>query len=101
MTSSHDQGLRELIRQIVAEERRQAVADQDPLVLKTVGAVLTGFGIEEEDRLEIRADLIHLRKWRKSVEQVERLSWAAIITAIVGGALGAFWLGIKVAVLRQ
>jgi hypothetical protein len=54
--------------------------------------------MEEEDRRELRADFQHLRRWRKSVEQAQSYTFKAVITIIVAGVLGAFWLGIKVTV---
>ena len=44
----------------------------------------TGFVIEEDDRKELQADFIYLRKWRKRVEQSQSLA-----SAIVGGTVGA------------
>jgi hypothetical protein len=48
---------------------------------------LTKFGIhDDDDPKEIRADFLHLRRWRKSVEQVENLTVKMVITAIVKAA---------------
>jgi hypothetical protein len=47
-------------------------------------------------RIELRADLQHLRRWRKSVEQAQSYTFKAVITIIVTGFVGAVWLGIKV-----
>ena len=70
--------------------------DLDAVVLKTIATILTSFGIEEEDRRELRADFQHLRRWRKSVEQVQSYTFKAVITVIVTGLVGAVWLGAKV-----
>jgi len=45
---------------------------------------------------EMRADFLHLRRWRKSVEQAQSYTFKAVITIIVSGLVGAVWLGIKV-----
>lgn len=45
---------------------------------------------------EVRADLQHLRRWRKSVEQAQSYTFKAVITVIVTGLMGAVWLGVKV-----
>jgi hypothetical protein len=45
---------------------------------------------------EMRADFLHLRRWRKSVEQAQSYTFKAVITIIVTGFVGAVWLGIKV-----
>lgn len=67
----------------------------DDVVMKAVATILTSFGIEDDDRKELQADLLHLRKWRKSVEQAQSLTFRMVMTAIVGGLVGATWLGIK------
>lgn len=64
-------------------------------VRKEISGILTSFGIEEDDRRELRADLAHLRRWRKSVEQAQSYTFRAIITAIISGVIGALWLGFK------
>jgi hypothetical protein len=47
-------------------------------------------------RIELRADLQHLRRWRRSVEQAQSYTFKAAITVIVTGFVGAVWLGLKV-----
>lgn len=85
--------VKSVIHEVLAEQN----SDHDQVVLKTIAAILTSFGIEEEDRKEIRADFIHLRKWRKSVEQAQSYTFKAVITVIATGIVGAVWLGIKTA----
>jgi hypothetical protein len=87
--------VRQVVSDVLAEQQRLHNADVDTVVLKTLTTLLTSFGIEEEDRKELRSDFQHLRKWRKGVEQVERVGWGAVITVIVTGTLGALWVGIK------
>ena len=53
-------------------------------------------GIDQNDRKEIREDLRHLRRWRKSVEQAQTLTFTAVIGTIATGILAAVWMGIKV-----
>jgi hypothetical protein len=78
-------------------ERQRLHRDEiDAVVLKTVATILTSFGIEEEDRQELRADFQHLRRWRKSVEQAQSFAFKAVITIIVTGLVGAAWLGVRV-----
>jgi hypothetical protein len=38
---------------------------------------------------------MHLRRSRKSVEQVQDYTVQVVVTAIVGGFLGVIWLGVK------
>jgi len=89
--------IEEVVRKVLAEQK-QAEPDVDKVALKTIATLLTSFGIEEDDRLELRADFLHLRKWRKSVEQTQTFAFKAAITVIVTGILGALWMGLKVAI---
>jgi hypothetical protein len=79
----------------LCEQQRIHHSDIDAVVDRAIATVLASFGIEEEDRRELRADFQHLRRWRKSVEQAQGFSFKAVITVIVAGFLGAVWLGIK------
>jgi hypothetical protein len=76
-------------------ERKRDTDNIDGTVLKTVSAILTSFGIEEDERKEIRADFLYVRKLRKSTETISRVGWTAAITVIVTGFLGVLLLGIK------
>ncbi len=89
--------IREIVSAVLEEESRRRGAAVDEVVLKAVATILTSFGIEEEDRIEMKADFVHLRKWRKSVEQAQSLTFKAVITAIATGVIGAVWLGVKTA----
>lgn len=87
--------VRTIVAETLAEQKRIQDDEIDAIVLKTIATVLTSFGINEDDRRELRADLSHLRRWRKSVEQAQSYTFRAIITVIVTGLLGLVWLGIK------
>jgi hypothetical protein len=88
--------IRAIVAETLAEQQRRRHDDINAVVLKTVATILTSFGIEEEDRRELRADFQHLRRWRKNVEQAQSSTFKAVITIIVTGLVGAVWLGIKV-----
>ena len=90
-----DHEVKAIIAEVLAEQKRLYGGETEEAVHRTLSTILTSFGIEEEDRAELRADFIHLRKWRKSVEQAQSLTIKAMITVIVAGAAGALWLGIK------
>ena len=91
----HETEIRAIVVETLAEQQRLRRDDTDAVILKTIATILTSFGIEEEDRKELRADLQHLRRWRKSVEQAQSYTFKAVITVIVTGFVGAVWLGIK------
>lgn len=89
--------IRKVIVAVIHENNAMQREQFDAIALKTLASVLTAFGIEEDDRLEFRADMAHLRKWRRSVETVERVGWTTAVGVIVTGVLGVLWLGIKTA----
>jgi hypothetical protein len=86
------------VAETLAEQKRLHNNEADEVVLRTINAALTSFGIEEEDRVELRADFQHLRRWRKSVEQAQGYTFKIVITVIVTGLIGAVWTGFKLAV---
>lgn len=87
--------IKAVVREVLDEQRQSDQPDIDAVVLKTIATILTSFGIEEEDRKELQADFRHLRRWRKSIEQTQTYAFKTVVTVLVGGVLGALWLGIK------
>jgi hypothetical protein len=85
--------VKEVVREVLAEQKQEP--DLDQAVLKTIATLLTSFGIEESDRVELKADFVHLRKWRKSFDQATSLTFKVVVTTLVTGFLAALWLGIK------
>jgi hypothetical protein len=92
----HEADIRAIVAETLAEQQRLRNSDIDAVVLKAIATILTSFGIEEEDRKELRADFQHLRRWRKSVEQAQSYTFKAVITVLVTGLVGAAWLGVKI-----
>lgn len=75
------------------------MADSDEhietIVKKTVHETLLQLGLDADDPLELQADFGHLRKSRKSAEQLRgRSMWLVIATAIAG-FLSAAWTGFQ------
>lgn len=95
MTATTDD-IKAVVAETLAEQHRPQRDEIDAVVLRAIATILTSFGIEEEDRKELRADFQHLRRWRKSVEQAQSYTFKAVITIIVSGFVGAVWLGVKV-----
>jgi low affinity Fe/Cu permease len=87
--------IREVVLQVLREERNHYNEKLDETVLKTVSAILTGFGIEDDERKEIKADFRYLRRFRNSAESVHRVGTATIVTVLITGVLGAIWLAVK------
>lgn len=97
MTMTADE-IKSIVRQVLAEERDAYEAAHDTVVLKTISAILTGFGIEDDDKdekREIKEDFRYLRRWRKGSEKITGLGLTAIVTVFVGGLVSALGLGIK------
>jgi polyhydroxyalkanoate synthesis regulator phasin len=96
MGEMNDEDIRLIVAETLAEQQRTHHGDIDAVVVRAIATILTSFGIEDEDRRELRADFQHLRRWRKSVEQAQSYTFKAVITVIVTGFVGAVWLGVKV-----
>jgi hypothetical protein len=92
--------IRQVVAEVLSEQGRLHNSDVDTVVLKTIATILTSFGIEDDDRRELRADFQHLRRWRKSVEQAQGYTFKAVITIIATGFVGALWLGFKMMVAK-
>lgn len=90
-----EQDIKRIVAEVLAEQKRLHNDDIDEVSLKTISTILTSFGIEDEDRVELRADFQHLRRWRKASEQVERAGWRAIATVLITGVCGLIWLGLQ------
>lgn len=88
--------IKAIVTAVLAEQQAAAPHDIDGVVRKAIAAVLDSFGIEAGDRKEIAADFRHLRKWRKSVEGAQTLTFRVIVGTLVSGFLAAIWMGIKV-----
>lgn len=92
MTITRDE-VQAIIRETLAEQNRHP--PDDSMIMKTIATILVSFGIEEDDRKELRADFQHLRKWRKSVEQAQSMTFKAVVGTLMTGFIAVVWLGIK------
>ena len=99
MSALQDEDIRAVVRTL-AEQQQLHRDEVDAIALKAVATTLMSFGLDDDDRKELRADLQHLRRWRRSVEQVQSYTFKAVITVIVTGVLGAIWLGLKVVLCK-
>jgi hypothetical protein len=90
-----DAQIRQIVRAVFDEEGERHAKTVDDIAVKAVATVLTSFGMNEDDKHELRADFVHLRRWRKSVEQAQGMTVKAVIAVIVSGFAGAVWLGLK------
>jgi hypothetical protein len=90
-----DDEVRAIVAETLAEQHRLQQANIDAIVLRTVASVLASFGIDDDDRKELRADFQHLRRWRRSVEQAQSYTLKAVITVIATGLMGVVGLSVK------
>ncbi|EIG62089.1 hypothetical protein [Bradyrhizobium sp. WSM1253] len=90
-----DDEVRAIVAEMLAEQHRLQQANIDAIVLRTVASVLASFGIDDDDRKELRADFQHLRRWRRSVEQAQSYTLKAVITVIATGLMGVVGLSVK------
>lgn len=87
--------IRSIVRKTLREEREEYEEALDRNVLKTMAALLSGFGIDEEEKKEIKEDFRYLRRWRKGSDKVTGVGLTALVTLVVGGFASALWLGIQ------
>src|SRR4051812_37549015 len=92
-----EEQIRAVVRAVLDAEADRRGKTLDDVVMKAVATILTSFGVEDDDRKELKADFSHLRRWRKSIEQAQGYTFKAVITVIATGLVGAVWLGIKTA----
>ena len=66
----------------------------DAAVIKTLGEL--GIDLTTPDaRREWIEDQLYMRAWRKSIQRGSKIGFGTLITVLVTGALGIFWLGIS------
>ena len=87
--------IREIVHQVLLEDRMSNSDQVDAAMLKTVSAILTSFGIHDDERKDIAEDFRYLRRWRLGAERVQGIGLTAIITMLVGGVVSALVLGVK------
>ncbi|WP_456843267.1 hypothetical protein [Bradyrhizobium sp. USDA 4486] len=88
--------IRAIVAKTLAEQHSIQRESIDAMVSKAVASLLASFGIEVDDRKELRVDFQQLRRWRKGVEQAQSYTFKAVITGIATGLMGAIWLCVKV-----
>ncbi len=84
-----------IVREALLADRLANVDKLDAATLRTISAILTSFGIDEDDRKDIAEDFRYLRRWRKGAERVTGIGLTALVTLLVGGVLSALWLGLR------
>lgn len=89
----NDNDIERVVDAVLARQTSPAAIEQ--AAEQAVARLLNSFGIEEDDYKEMRRDFAHLRRWRKSVDRVGAVGFNTAVTVVIGGFLGAVWLGLK------
>ena len=85
----------QVVRQVLAAERAESKDHLDETVLKTIASILTSFGIDEDERQEVKLDFQHLRRSRKAYDLIQTTGVKAAIGLIIGSILTTLWLGVQ------
>jgi hypothetical protein len=91
-----DEEIRKVVAETLAAQRAHRDEVLEEIIKRAISQALSAIGLDIRDQQAIRNDMMHLRNWRKSVEQVHSYTVKTVITVIVGGICGALWLGFKV-----
>jgi hypothetical protein len=89
----HRDEVREIALRVLAEH---GCLPADAAVVRSISTILASCRAQEERR-ELEADLRHLRRWRKTAEQAQSLTFKAAITVTFTSLLGVAWMGVKAA----
>jgi hypothetical protein len=87
--------IKRIVKETLREEREAHAEQEDLTVVKTISAILSGFGIDEDERKDIKEDFRYVRRWRKGAERVTGMTLTSIIAILAGGLVSALGLGIK------
>lgn len=89
------ENIREIVIETIRQDRIAHAVNTDEAILKTISTILTSFGIDDDERTEIKEDFRYLRRWRKTADRVTSTGITAIVTLVIGGILSALWLGVR------
>ena len=82
-----EKAVRDVLTQLGIDPHNPLSSQQDFAALREVRALV--------GNPEFQADLMHLRKWRLSVESVQSKGLLTVVGIIVSGATAALWLGFR------
>lgn len=99
ITVSRDE-LRSLIAEAVESHdgTRPALTEDDVerVARATVQGMLTSFGVDHRNPLELQQDFARLREWRRSMDALKGKTIWAILSVVVLGLVSLVMLGLKV-----
>lgn len=68
--------------------------DVRKIVAGAVAETLIKLGLDTSDPTELQADMLHLRRWRKSVEAASRQTILTTLAVLTTGILGLIWMAV-------
>lgn len=80
--------LRGLIKAVLEEEHKIASSNAEKIARAAVEQALLQFGINADDKAEVKKDFSHLRRWRRGVDQARTMTFKATIATLVSGFFG-------------
>lgn len=92
--------IRKVVHQVMLEERLDNADKADAAMLKTVSAILMSFGMDEEERKDVGADLRFLRSLRLGAGKAKAAGITATVMMLVGLFFSALWAGFMVAIRK-
>lgn len=93
-----EEDIRRVVHQMRLEDEEKAKSQTpaaDVAMLKTISAILTSFGIPDDERKDIAEDFRYLRRWRLGAERIQGIGLTAVVALLIGGLVSALGLGIK------
>lgn len=91
----NEEEIKSIVHKVLQDQHERSNNNFDAVVLKTIATILTSFGINEDEKNEIRADFSHLRRSRKATERVTSMGIVTAVGILISGILGMLWLGFK------
>lgn len=70
----------------------------EEIVTNSIKRAFTEMGIDSSKPTEMQRDFVHLRRWRLAVDKTQSTTFTAAVVVLVGGIMGALWLGIQTSI---
>lgn len=93
--AASEEEVRQIVDHTLAAQRAHRDEVLEEIISRAISQAFTAIGIDVSDRQALKADMAHLRRWRKSVEQAQNLTMRTVITVLVTGVAGVAWMGIQ------
>jgi predicted deacetylase len=92
-----DPEIAKAVREALAETKVQAQVHVHDIVRTAVTQTLVSLGMDASDPLKLQQDMHYLREKRQSEERIRSKIALVLIALGITSAVGAMWVGLKVA----